>query len=171
MARQWHGAHRWRTSIVAPSPPPPALWFDGVAARRRVDAAAVERVIFAMVARLSPTPLSKLAGSAWVARRVFIDGLAEVSDDACYRAMDFLLDALAELQEEVFFAVANLLNLEVACCSPAPAPPTGNATAPTNSGPAARNDEMRMTSRRTRPRPRPAGMAAARTTGPTCRRW
>jgi hypothetical protein len=81
---------------------------------RRVDAAVVERVIFAMVAnRLSPTPLSKLAGCSWVADRVFIDGLAEMSDDACYRAMDFFLTALAELQEAVFFSVANLLNLEV----------------------------------------------------------
>jgi len=81
---------------------------------RRVDAALVERVVFAMVAnRLSPTPLSKRAGCAWVARRVFIDGLAEVSDDACYRAMDVFLSMLGELQEAVFFAVANLLNLEV----------------------------------------------------------
>lgn len=81
---------------------------------RRVDAELVERVLFAMVAnRLSPTPLSKLAGCAWVAQRVFIEGLAEVSEDACYRAMDFFLEALSELQEAVFFSVANLLNLEV----------------------------------------------------------
>jgi hypothetical protein len=81
---------------------------------RRLDAETLERVIFAMVAnRLSPTPLSKLAGCAWVANRVFIDGLAAVSDDACYRAMDFFLTALGELQEAVFFSVANLLNLEV----------------------------------------------------------
>jgi Transposase DDE domain len=84
------------------------------AAGRRVDAALVERVIFAMVAnRLCPTPLSKLAGCAWVANRVFIDGLTEIGEDACYRAMDFFLDALPGLQEEVFFAVANLLNLDV----------------------------------------------------------
>ena len=81
---------------------------------RRVDACVVERVIFAMVAnRLSPTPLSKLAGCSWVADRVFIDGLAEVTDDACYRAMDVFLAMLGELQEAVFFSVANLLNLEV----------------------------------------------------------
>src|SRR6266542_3493883 len=49
--------------------------------------AVAERVIFAIVAnRLSPTPLSKLAGCAWVAHRVFIDGLAEVDEDSCYRA-------------------------------------------------------------------------------------
>ncbi|MHB8296448.1 MAG: IS1634 family transposase, partial [Acidimicrobiales bacterium] len=85
-----------------------------VAASRRLDADLVERVIFAMVAnRLSVKPLSKLAGCTWVAHRAFIDGLPEVSDDACYRAMDFFLSALGELQESVFFSVANLLNLEV----------------------------------------------------------
>lgn len=72
--------------------------------------ASVERVILGMVANwLSPTPLSKLVGCAWVARRAFIDGLAEVGEHACYRATDF---RLGELQEEGFFAAANLLNLE-----------------------------------------------------------
>jgi hypothetical protein len=85
-----------------------------VASGRRLEAEAVERVIFSMVAnRLSVKPLSKLAGCSWVARRAFIDDLPEVSDDACYRAMDFLLEALPQLQESVFFSVANLLNLEV----------------------------------------------------------
>jgi hypothetical protein len=45
--------------------------------------------------------------------RRFIDGLDAVSDDACYRAMDFLLDALDQIQQQVFFSVANVLNLEV----------------------------------------------------------
>src|SRR5450755_1331375 len=81
---------------------------------RRLEAQAVERAIFAMVAnRLSVRPLSKLAGCEWVAERAFIEGLAEVSDDECYRAMDFLHAALGELQERVFFCVANLLDLEV----------------------------------------------------------
>jgi hypothetical protein len=81
---------------------------------RRLAAERVERAIFAMVAnRLSVKPLSKLAGCEWVRERAFIEGLAEVSDDECYRAMDFLHAALAELQERVFFTVANLLDLEV----------------------------------------------------------
>jgi hypothetical protein len=63
--------------------------------------------------RLSVRPLSKLAGCSWVAERAFIEGLEEVSDDECYRAMDFLHAALPELQERVFFTVANLLDLEV----------------------------------------------------------
>jgi hypothetical protein len=81
---------------------------------RRLEAQAVERAIFAMVAnRMSVKPLSKLAGGGWVAERAFIEGLAGVSDDACYRAMDFLHAALPELQERVFFTVASLLDLEV----------------------------------------------------------
>jgi hypothetical protein len=85
-----------------------------VASSRRLDRESVERVIFSMVAnRLSVRPLSKLAGCRWVARSAYVDGLSEVSDDACYRAMDFFLSALSELQEAVFFRVASLLNLEV----------------------------------------------------------
>jgi hypothetical protein len=81
---------------------------------RRLDARAVERTIFAMVAnRLSVTPLSKLAGCGWVAERAYVPGLAEVNEDACYRAMDVLMDVLPGLQERVFFSVANLLDLEV----------------------------------------------------------
>jgi DDE family transposase len=81
---------------------------------RRLQAERVERALFAMVSnRLSVKPLSKLAGCGWVAERAFIEGLAEVSDDECYRAMDFLHAALPELQERVFFTVANLLDLEV----------------------------------------------------------
>jgi hypothetical protein len=81
---------------------------------RRLAAERVERAIFAMVSnRLSVKPLSKLAGCEWVAERAFIEGLAAVSDDECYRAMDFLHAALPELQERVFFTVATLLDLEV----------------------------------------------------------
>jgi hypothetical protein len=84
------------------------------AGARRLEAAAVERAIFAMVAnRLSVRPLSKLAGCDWVAERAFVQGLEEVSDDAWDRAMDFLHAALPALQERVFFNVASLLDLEV----------------------------------------------------------
>jgi Transposase DDE domain len=81
---------------------------------RQLDASAVERTIFAMVAnRLSVKPLSKLAGCNWVADRAFVEGLPGVGEDACYRAMDFLHAVLPALQERVFFSVANLLDLEV----------------------------------------------------------
>ena len=47
-----------------------------------------------------------------------IDRLVELFDDAAYRAMDFLLDALGEIISEVFAAVAHLLNLERLCGFP-----------------------------------------------------
>jgi len=79
---------------------------------RRLDARA-ERVIFAMVANRALEPLSKLAASKWVCERGWIDGLPELDEDACYRAMDWLLEVESELAELVYFATADLLNLEV----------------------------------------------------------
>jgi transposase len=84
-----------------------------VAAGRRVDAEAVERVLFALVANRALEASSKLDACRWVRDEVYVEGLAEMDHTACYRAMDFLLAALAELQETVFFAVADLLQLDV----------------------------------------------------------
>jgi Transposase DDE domain len=79
---------------------------------RRLDAAA-ERVLFALVANRVLAPSSKLAAAGWVNDDVAIPGLERTSDDACYRAMDWLLEIHAALEREVFGQVANLLNLEV----------------------------------------------------------
>ena len=51
-----------------------------------------ERVLFALVANRALAPGSKLAAADGSTADVHIDGLAETSDDACYRAMDWLLD-------------------------------------------------------------------------------
>jgi hypothetical protein len=72
-----------------------------------------ERVLFALVANRALAPSSKLAATRWVGRKAHIDGLEEVSDDACYRAMDWLHEVKDELEIEVFRQVATLLNLEV----------------------------------------------------------
>lgn len=72
-----------------------------------------ERVLFALVANRALAASSKLAASGWISRRVHIDGLPEVSDDACYRAMDWLHEVAPELERQVFGQVANLLNLDV----------------------------------------------------------
>ena len=72
-----------------------------------------ERVLFALVANRALAPGSKLAATGWVNRRAHIDGLPETSDDACYRAMDWLLDIAADLEREVFWQVATLLDHEV----------------------------------------------------------
>jgi len=79
---------------------------------RRRDASA-ERVLFALVASRALAPSSKLAASRWVCEDACITGLPETTDDACYRAMDWLLEIQPALEREVFHAVASLLNLEV----------------------------------------------------------
>ena len=75
----------------------------------------VERVLFAMVANRALDPCSKLACSEWAIEDVAIDGLAEIDEDHCYRVMDLLVEADTEggVQEAVFFACSDLLNLEV----------------------------------------------------------
>jgi hypothetical protein len=75
----------------------------------------VERVLFALVANRALDPCSKLAALEWAAADVALPGVAGLGGDpqVFYRAMDFLLDADAKIQEQVFFAVANLLNLTV----------------------------------------------------------
>jgi len=73
----------------------------------------VERVLFALLANRALTPSSKLAATSWVAHDVHIPGLDAVSDDACYRAMDWLIAVEEQLARGVFDAVADLLNLEV----------------------------------------------------------
>ncbi len=75
----------------------------------------MERVLFALVANRALDPASKRAAADWAVHDVAIDGLGDLSDDQAYRAMDLLVeaDATAGVQEAVFFAVANLLNLDV----------------------------------------------------------
>ena len=84
-----------------------------VAAGRRLDGEAVERVVFALVAQRALEPGSKLAATRWVGERVAIDGCTGLSDDQAYRAMDFLLDALDEIAAQIFGSVAHLLNLDL----------------------------------------------------------
>lgn len=80
--------------------------------KRRRDRRA-ERALFALVANRALAPSSKLAASEWVTEDAEIPGLAATSDDALYRAMDFLLEIASALEEAVFHQVAHLLNLEV----------------------------------------------------------
>jgi transposase len=80
---------------------------------RKLDVALVERVLFALVAGRALAPSSKLEATRWIREDVYVPGLAEVDHTSCYRAMDWLLDHLEALQETVFFAVADLLQLDV----------------------------------------------------------
>jgi hypothetical protein len=79
---------------------------------------AVERVLFALVAGRAVAPASKLATAEWVCEDAVIPGLARMDNDQACRAMDLLVaadvaDVNAAVQQAVFFAVADLLNLEV----------------------------------------------------------
>jgi hypothetical protein len=75
----------------------------------------VERVLFALVANRAVDPCSRLAAAEWASHDAAIPGLQAMDEDQAYRAMDLLIeaDAQAQVQEAVFFAVADLLNLEV----------------------------------------------------------
>jgi hypothetical protein len=79
---------------------------------RRLDQRA-ERVLFGLVANRALAPSSKLAAAAWINHDVHIDGLPATSDDACYRAMDWLHEVTSALEREVFWQLASLLELEV----------------------------------------------------------
>ena len=75
--------------------------------------AATERVLFALVANRALDPSSKLAAAHWAGRKAHIDGLPATTDDACYRAMDWLHQARDALERQVFSQVAAALSLEV----------------------------------------------------------
>ena len=79
--------------------------------RRRDETA--ERVLFALVANRALAPASKLAAARWVNQDVLVTGLPVTSDDACYRAMDWLTEITGDLERKVFDSLVTLLNLEV----------------------------------------------------------
>src|SRR5271157_6099644 len=79
---------------------------------RRLDPSA-ERVLFALTANRALAPSSKLAAARWAGEDVLVRGLDATSDDACYRAMDWLLEIRGALEKEVFDRVSDLLGLEV----------------------------------------------------------
>ncbi|MER7001448.1 IS1634 family transposase [Dactylosporangium sp. NPDC000555] len=91
----------------------------GTAIRAATDARRfttnMERVLFALVANRAIAPMSKLSAAEWVREDTVIPGLSTMDEEHAYRAMDLLVDAdtTGQVQESVFSAVANVLNLEV----------------------------------------------------------
>src|SRR5487761_1741605 len=79
---------------------------------RRLDASA-ERVLFALTANRALAPSSKLAAARWASEDVLVSGLPATTDDACYRAMDWLLQIREALEKRVFDRAAEVLGLEV----------------------------------------------------------
>jgi Transposase DDE domain len=91
-------------------------------------AAAIERMVFALVANRALAPCSKLSVTDWLAEEAWIPAMAPVPLPApgakrlqtrkgranlLYATMDFLLKAEEPIQREVYWATADLLNLEV----------------------------------------------------------
>jgi transposase len=87
----------------------------GRLAKRRRVTPQVERLLFALVANRALAPASKRAALEWAREDAHLAGVGSIGSDpqVFYRAMDFLLECEEEIQREVFFSVANLLNLEV----------------------------------------------------------
>ena len=73
----------------------------------------MERVIFPMVANRALDSRSKLGVDEWVREDGHIEGLGEFSCQQWYRVMDFILESAEEIQREVYWSVANFLNLQV----------------------------------------------------------
>jgi hypothetical protein len=90
--------------------PGDTVWW--LIAGRRLDER-VERILFTLVANRALAPSSKLAATRWIEHDVVIDGLDQVVGEACYRAMDWLVEVAPELSRTAYDNVADLLNLEV----------------------------------------------------------
>lgn len=73
----------------------------------------VEWAIFAMVANRALAPDSKRGVEEWAREDVALGNPESISLQHLYRAMDFLLEHEGAIQKEVFFATADLFNLEV----------------------------------------------------------
>ena len=72
-----------------------------------------ERAIFAMVANKLSDPDSKLGlWERWLSR-VYIPSCQFLKLEQIYEAMDIFYDHMSEVEEQIFFQTANLLNLEV----------------------------------------------------------
>ena len=69
--------------------------------------------LFAMVANRALSPSSKLAIEDWARDEVYLGNEEPLEVQHFYRAMDFLLEHVEVIQEEVFWSTASLLNLTV----------------------------------------------------------
>ena len=85
--------------------------------RRRVDRALWAVIMTAYITGTSTRKVDDLVRAlgcdSGVSKSTVSRICAEIDTDSCYRAMDFLLETLPELQETVFFTVADLLQLDV----------------------------------------------------------
>jgi hypothetical protein len=83
------------------------------ALKEREFTAPVQEALFAMVANRALEPSSKLAIEQWASDEVYLGHGETFQVQHFYRAMDFVLEHADQIQEEVFWSTANLLNLTV----------------------------------------------------------
>jgi len=83
------------------------------ALKDRSFTAPIKEALFAMVANRALAPSSKLAIEEWAAEDVYLGTEEDLQVQHFYRAMDFLLEHDDEIQKEVFWSTASLLNLTV----------------------------------------------------------
>jgi hypothetical protein len=82
--------------------------------RSKKKARAFERALFAMVANRTLQPYSKLyCWEQWLREEVYLPSTAELELHHMYRAMDHLEEHKAEVEKSVFFATADLMNVDV----------------------------------------------------------
>ena len=68
-------------------------------------------MLFALAANRAAGPSTRLTAAPWASEKVLVAGL--VSDDACYRAMDWLPEIREPLEKAVFNTAADVLDLQV----------------------------------------------------------
>lgn len=114
-----------RLKFVSSRPAGGALVLNGLWKRIGIDSclaqalqgrefkAPIGDAIFAMVANRALAPSSKLAVEEWAAKDVHLDIDQSVQVQHFYRSMDFLLEHETAIQEKVFWATAQLMNLTV----------------------------------------------------------
>ena len=74
----------------------------------------VERALFAMVANRTIAPCSKLyCQEQWLREDIKIEGTRELDLQHLYRGMDFLEANKEQIEQEIFFRVSDLFNLDV----------------------------------------------------------
>jgi transposase len=83
------------------------------AIQQRSFTAPIADALFAMVANRALAPSSKLAIEQWAEEEVYLANEQPFQVQHFYRAMDFLLNHTDDIQREVFWSTANLLNLTV----------------------------------------------------------
>ena len=85
----------------------------GQAVNSRSFRSPLEKALFAMVANRALAPSSKLSIERWASDEVYLGHTEKLQVQHFYRAMDFLLEHDEDVQKEVFWSTANLLNLTV----------------------------------------------------------